>query len=74
MAGSKPSEAPDGNGGIYDALQGSGSLDWLESRGAESVHVFSVDNAICKVRHRPFLLLPPSLVAMCPYFQELLWS
>ena len=42
-------QAPDGNGGIYDALRVSGTLDALEARGTRSVHVFSVDNAICKV-------------------------
>jgi len=47
--GSTLSEAPDGNGGIYDALRVSGTLDVLEARGVRSVHVFSVDNAICKV-------------------------
>ena len=44
-----PPQAPDGNGGIYDALRVSGTLDALEAQGIRSVHVFSVDNAICKV-------------------------
>ncbi|KAJ2843265.1 UDP-N-acetylglucosamine pyrophosphorylase, partial [Coemansia brasiliensis] len=30
--------APDGNGGIYQALRLSGALDWLRARGVEHIH------------------------------------
>ena len=54
--GSSVSESPDGNGGIYNALAVSGALTTLEEQyGARSVHVFSVDNAICKVCDPAFL-------------------
>mmetsp|Transcript_20304 Transcript_20304/g.59319 ORF Transcript_20304/g.59319 Transcript_20304/m.59319 type:complete len:563 (-) Transcript_20304:113-1801(-) len=48
--------APDGNGGIYHALATSGALAELEEVYASScVHVFSVDNAICKVADPLFI-------------------
>mmetsp|Transcript_47241 Transcript_47241/g.106093 ORF Transcript_47241/g.106093 Transcript_47241/m.106093 type:complete len:474 (-) Transcript_47241:9-1430(-) len=40
--------APDGNGGFYPALKGSGCLDRLEQIGVKYLHVFSVDNALCR--------------------------
>mmetsp|Transcript_34320 Transcript_34320/g.80291 ORF Transcript_34320/g.80291 Transcript_34320/m.80291 type:complete len:475 (-) Transcript_34320:17-1441(-) len=40
--------APDGNGGFYPALKKSGCLDRLESSGVKYLHVFSVDNALCR--------------------------
>lgn len=40
--------APDGNGGVYRALAASGALDDLRERGVKYVHVFSVDNALCR--------------------------
>lgn len=40
--------APDGNGGIYPALHKSGCLDKLKSAGVKYLHVFSVDNALCR--------------------------
>lgn len=49
-SGFEVSEAPDGNGGIFDALEVSGALNLLENHyHCNSVHVFSVDNALCKV-------------------------
>jgi UDP-N-acetylglucosamine/UDP-N-acetylgalactosamine diphosphorylase len=42
--------SPDGNGGIFNALDTSGALSLLESTyHTNSVHVFSVDNVMCKV-------------------------
>jgi UDP-N-acetylglucosamine/UDP-N-acetylgalactosamine diphosphorylase len=40
--------APDGNGGVYNALLSSGLLASLTSAGAEYLHVFSVDNALAR--------------------------
>jgi UDP-N-acetylglucosamine/UDP-N-acetylgalactosamine diphosphorylase len=55
-SGCQVSEAPDGNGGIYNALAASGALATLEETyRTRSVHVFSVDNAICKVADPVFL-------------------
>jgi len=40
--------APDGNGGIYPALESSGMLAQMETSGVEYLHVFSIDNALCR--------------------------
>lgn len=40
--------SPDGNGGLYPALQRSGCLARLQSLGAKCLHVFSVDNPLCR--------------------------
>ena len=40
--------SPDGNGGIYPALEGSGALGFLAGRGVSWVQVFSVDNILIK--------------------------
>lgn len=45
---SKIAEASDGNGGIYPALQTSGAIADMEKRSIKFMHVFAVDNAICK--------------------------
>lgn len=47
--------APDGNGGIYPALQRTGALDDMHRRGVEHVHVFSIDNALVRVADPHFL-------------------
>ncbi|CAE7782761.1 UAP1, partial [Symbiodinium pilosum] len=39
---------PDGNGGLYPALKRSGCLDRLLDLGVKSLHVFSVDNPLCR--------------------------
>ncbi|KAF0697817.1 Aste57867_11532 [Aphanomyces stellatus] len=52
---SKLSRAPDGNGGIYRALVESGTLAQMETLGVKYLHVFSVDNAICKVADPVFM-------------------
>ena len=48
-------KASDGNGGIYAALKNSGNLNDMKSRGVKFVHVFAVDNAICKVGDPTFM-------------------
>jgi len=40
--------APDGNGGLYPALQSSGCLARMQEQGVKYLHVFSVDNALCR--------------------------
>ncbi|CAG9462232.1 unnamed protein product [Pedinophyceae sp. YPF-701] len=41
--------APDGNGGLYQALAASGALADMRSRGVECVDAFCVDNALAQV-------------------------
>jgi len=56
QSGYEVSQAPDGNGGIYNALEVSGALAMLEGvYNSRSCHVFSVDNAISKVADPTFL-------------------
>jgi len=40
--------APDGNGGVYNALSSSGLLSKMYSSNVEAVHCFSVDNVMVK--------------------------
>ncbi|KAL7683779.1 putative UDPGP family, nucleotide-diphospho-sugar transferase [Plasmopara halstedii] len=47
--------ASDGNGGIYKALKTSGALTRLQGHGVKYIHVFSVDNALCKVADPVFI-------------------
>ncbi|KAJ1730475.1 UDP-N-acetylglucosamine pyrophosphorylase [Coemansia biformis] len=47
--------APDGNGGIYEALRLSGALDWLRSRGVEHIHSYCVDNCLVRVADPTFI-------------------
>jgi UDP-N-acetylglucosamine/UDP-N-acetylgalactosamine diphosphorylase len=42
------SMAPDGNGGIYPALEKSGMLAQMKGAGIHHLHVFSIDNALCQ--------------------------
>ncbi|KAJ2776904.1 UDP-N-acetylglucosamine pyrophosphorylase [Coemansia javaensis] len=47
--------APDGNGGIYEALRLSGCLDWLRERGVEHIHSYCVDNCLVRVADPTFI-------------------
>ena len=44
----KVARAPDGNGGIFPALESTGCLEDMVKRGIEHLHVFSVDNALVR--------------------------
>lgn len=46
---------PDGNGGFYPALQNSGCLGQLRSEGVKYIHVFSVDNILCRPADARFI-------------------
>ncbi|KAI8066600.1 nucleotide-diphospho-sugar transferase [Gongronella butleri] len=52
---SKVAIAPDGNGGIYKAVQESGVLDDLKRRGVLYTHCYCVDNCLAKVADPVFL-------------------
>ncbi|ETP13901.1 hypothetical protein F441_11094, partial [Phytophthora nicotianae CJ01A1] len=52
---SQLAKASDGNGGIYPALKRSGMLDLLTARNVQYLHVFSVDNVLCKVADPVFI-------------------
>ncbi|KAJ3187052.1 UDP-N-acetylglucosamine pyrophosphorylase [Gaertneriomyces sp. JEL0708] len=50
-----PSLAPDGNGGIYSALQREGVIKDLERRRIQYVHTYCVDNCLVKVADPVFI-------------------
>lgn len=46
--------SPDGNGGIYRALESTGTLQDMKRRGVECVQVFCVDNVLARVADPEF--------------------
>ena len=47
--------APDGNGGLYQALIASGVVQDLEKRGVKHIHMFGVDNCLVRVADPTFM-------------------
>ena len=57
--------APDGNGGIYEALQHTGAYDDMKSRGVKYIHVYGIDNILTKSLDPLFLGLCISKNIQC---------
>ena len=57
--------APDGNGGIYNALNRTGALTDMLRRGVEHLHVYGIDNVLTKAADPAFIGLCISKGAEC---------